>query len=107
MSVLETNLPLIRHIEHPTGIEHQLTGRHWWKSTFEFKASKSLNLPKKLPRRTNKLVVRNLARGVDDFAHRLSFRFSVLWMAIKSLIKSRFGSLNVQDIWLTDHLPLP
>ena len=54
------------------------------------------------------LAVSILAREVvDAFAHRLSFRFSVLWMAIKSLINSSFGSLSIQDNWVTDLLPLP
>ena len=75
-------------------------GRQWWKSTFEFKASRSLNLPKKITTEDKKLAVSILARRVDAFEHRLSFRFSVLWMAIKSLIKSSFGSLSIQDTWV-------
>ena len=60
----------------------------------EFKPSKTITTEDK------KVAVSILARGVDAFAHRLSFRFSVLWMAIKSLIKSSFGSLSIQDTWV-------
>ena len=74
---------------------------------FRIQGVKELKSPKKITTEDKKLAVSILARGVDAFAQRLSFRFSVLWMAIKSLIKSGFGSLSIQDTWVTDHLPLP
>ena len=74
---------------------------------FRIQGLKEFKPPKTITTEDKKLAMSILDQGVDAFAHRLSFRLSVLWMAIKSLIKSRLGSLSIQDTWVTDHLPLP
>ena len=74
---------------------------------FRIQGLKEFKPLRKITAEDKNLAVSILAREVDAFAHRLSFRFSVLWMAIKSLIKSSFGSLSIQDNLVTDHLPHP
>ena len=64
---------------------------------FRIQGLKEFKPPKTITTEDKKVAVSILARGVDAFAHRLSFRFSVLWMAIK---KSSFGSLSIQDTWV-------